>query len=144
MAACICLQVWKATNRGPDFTQHPSDITPYCARFTLGKPQTTLTMSQETHVLGRGSVGLFFFMSVHICPIQSVQMTQGESEPTHSTQGHVSKRSSHSPVSGSHALAQSNAVAAPLSNMLSCHSLPPFFCQSELPPLSFNGQSILC
>ncbi len=48
------------------------------------------------------------------------------------------------PASGSHALAQSNTVAAPLSNMLSCLSLPPFFCQSKLPPLSFNGQSILC
>lgn len=45
-------------------------------------------------------------------------------------------------MSGSHALAQSYVVAAPLSKMLSCFSLLAF-CQSKLTPLSFNGQSIL-
>lgn len=61
MPACICLQVWKATNTGPNITQHPSDITLYCARFTQGKPQSTLTIVTRDTCLGSRKFGDFFF-----------------------------------------------------------------------------------
>jgi len=96
VAACICLRVWKATNPGPNITQHQSDITLYCARFTQGKPQSTLTIVTRDTCLRMRKFGAFFFMSVHICLIERAQMIQCESELMNPTPGNVSERSSHS------------------------------------------------
>lgn len=70
-----------------------------CQIYSGKTTNYTNNVTRETR-LGPRKCGAFFFMSVHICPIRGVQMTQGESEPTNPAPGHVSKRSTHSPLAG--------------------------------------------
>lgn len=66
-----------------------------CQIYSGKTTNNTNNVTRDTR-LGPRKHGAFFFMSVHICPIRSVHMTQGESEPLNPAPGKVLKRSSHS------------------------------------------------
>lgn len=140
MAACICLQVWKATNTGPNITQHPSDITLYCARFTQGKPQSTLTIVTRDTCLAQRKWGFFLHVCAHLPHSERMDDSRWvrahESNPRQCFGAFFA-------FPGSESLALVHMWWQLL--LVTCKVLTAIvFCLSKLLPLSFNRQSNLC